>query len=202
MRQEAHQASFVVKLGRCEEYQRAKTILNKAKHPTFIGRLMLRRWADNGGLLFFQVAERDAAVALVNPKNNCLMALSVLPEHRGRGLGSAIINYLQCNFIRSTEERVPMFERLGYVAVSDWKQGRKLRTRILVKKSVMELAGRLKRLGELQTTDPAESRNFVVPPPPPLGIGTRRRDRPRPVGQPGMETTRHARRAGETARLC
>lgn len=96
--------------------------------------------------MVFEFAGQDVAVAVVNPRTNVFLVLSVRPDHRKHGLGSAIINYLQCNFARVIEAVVPFFERNGYRSVGQIKQGNRLKTQVMIKSSLASLAGRLARL--------------------------------------------------------
>lgn len=134
---------FQVHQCRAEEYSRVKQILNRGKHPAFIGRQMIQTYVKNGGIFVFTVAESDAACAAVNPKSNTLMVLNILPEHRSHGLGSAILRYLQANFARVVETAVPFFERNGYTPVGAMKRGNSLNTQVMIKSSLIPLAGRL-----------------------------------------------------------
>lgn len=86
------------------------------------------------------------AVALINPRLNVLLVLNVLPEHRSHGLGSAALRYLQCNFARVLSTVVPWFERNGYVSMGKLKKGNRLYTQVMVKASLIPLAGRMKAL--------------------------------------------------------
>lgn len=59
------------------------------------------------------------------------------------------MGYLAPNWVRAVENAVPYFERLGFVMVGQLKQGRTLRMQILVRGSLISLAGRLReRLAE------------------------------------------------------
>jgi GNAT superfamily N-acetyltransferase len=107
---------------------------------------MVARNAKNGGLLFFVLDGRDAAVALVNPRISSLLVLCVAPELRGQGVGRQAMEYLRPNFVRALESAVPYFERLGYVGFGAWKMGRSLRTRIMVRDEIRRLSGRLRQL--------------------------------------------------------
>jgi len=137
---------FVALQGRSGEYPRAKRILNAGKHPTFIGRSLYSTAARNGGVTFFQVAGVDAAVAIVQPRTNCLLVLCVHPAFRKLGLGQAVVAYLAVNFARVIESAVPFFERCGYVSIGEMKQGKRWKTQIMVLKSVRDLAGRVAQL--------------------------------------------------------
>ncbi len=94
----------------------------------------------------FMFAGVDVAVSVVNPKFNTLLVLNVLPAHRKHGLGAAILRYLQCSFARVLESAIPFFERNGYTSIGEMKQGNKLRTQIMVKSSLIPLAGRIAKL--------------------------------------------------------
>jgi len=137
--------SFCVVLGRVDEYERAKDVLNAGRHPTFVGRDMVSRNARNGGLLFFCWHGKDVAVALLDPKVSNLLVLNVHPMHRGHGLGRAAVRFVAPNFVRALESRVAFFESLGYCAVGSLKQGKTLQTQIMVRKDLLDLAGRWSR---------------------------------------------------------
>jgi GNAT superfamily N-acetyltransferase len=141
---EMRQNAYRVEVGRPDEYDRAKILLNAGKHPTFVGREIIARCARNGGLLFFVVEDKDAAVAAINTRKNVLLVLNVHPKYRGRRLGQHIVEFIKPNFVRAVESAVPWFERLGYVSVGIWKMGRSLRTRVMVRSSLRTLAGRLR----------------------------------------------------------
>ena len=138
--------SIRVEIGRIDEYFRAKNILNKGKHPSFIGRDTVFRCATNGGLLFFFVDEQDAAVACVNTRRGVLLVLNVLPKYRRAGVGEFALNYIRPNFIRAIESAVPYFELRGYLRIGEYKQGIKFRTAVLVRQGLPELAGRLRQI--------------------------------------------------------
>jgi hypothetical protein len=97
----------------------------------------------NGGAFVFAFGGEDIAVAIVNPALNCLTVLNVSPSHRTHGLGSVILRYLQCNFARVLESAVPFFERNGYTARGKMKTGKRLKTQVMVKSSLLTLAGRV-----------------------------------------------------------
>jgi len=134
-----------VALGKTNEYDRAKGILNRGKHPTFIGKTMVQRNALQGGLLFCIVDGKDAAAALVNVRNSTLLVLNVLPEFRSRGVGARFLSFIRPNFARVVSFAVPWFERQGYVAIGEPKQGRKLATQIMARKELFSLAGRVSK---------------------------------------------------------
>ena len=129
-----------------DEYSRVKRLLNVGKHPTFIGRNMVERWAKNGGLLLFCWGDQDVGVMLVNPRKNVLMVMNVLPAHRGHGLGAAMLNYAMPNWVRAVESAVPFFLAHGYTSVGALKRGRALNTRVMVRAKLMTLAGRVARV--------------------------------------------------------
>lgn len=89
-------------------------------------------------------------MSIVNARLGVLLVLCVMPAWRGKGVGQHIVRYLQPSFVRAVESAVPFFERLGYTGVGAWKQGKRLRTRILIRSTLRGLAGRLQQL-EAQT---------------------------------------------------
>lgn len=143
---DVRQITYRVEVGRpnAADYARAKRLLNIGRHPTFVGRDMVARCARNGGLLFFVVDGLDAAVVLVNPRNNVLTVMCVRPNLRGCGLGGRVLQFVKPNFVRAVEGAVPWFERQGYKPIGEWKIGRALRTRMMVRESLISLAGRLR----------------------------------------------------------
>jgi len=145
----------VIRVGKSDDYTLFNKALNRGRHPTFIGREMYRRFSRNGGAIFLIYQEDVIAVALVNPRNSCLMVLNVNPNHRDHGLGSFMIGYLMCNFARVITSAVPFFEKNGYKKLGVPFQGRKLQTWVMVRESLIELSGKMKRvyaLSQLQKT--------------------------------------------------
>lgn len=111
---------------------------------------MVERYATNGGLMFFQVDGQDSAVVILNTRLSCLIALNIRPMHRGHGLGAAILDMLMPNFIRSTEKAVPYFRKFDYVPIGELKPGYSLNTQILVREKLITLAGRIRRIFEIE----------------------------------------------------
>jgi len=130
-------------LGRPDEYPRAKKLFDAGRHPTFIGPDMVARHASTGGLLFATWEGADVAVALMNVRRSVLLVLTVVPACQGYGLGDAIVRYVAPIWVRVIEANVPWFERRGFEAVGALKQGRTLRTQIMVHSDVRRLAGRV-----------------------------------------------------------
>lgn len=135
--------AFDVQLGKPGDYERFKEALNRGRHPTFVGRDTVNRQIDNGGLLFFVFGGMDVAVSLVQVKNNSLLVLNVHPAHRSHGLGGAVVKFLKCNWVRATEQAVPFFVRHGYKSIGAIKQGRTLRTQVMVRENLITMAGRV-----------------------------------------------------------
>ena len=112
----------------------------------------------NGGAFVFSLDGEDIATAIVNPATNCLTVLNVSPSHRSHGMGGAILRYLQCNFARVLESAVPFFERNGYTSRGKIKIGKRLKTQVMVKSTLLTVAGRVAAIyGELRT--PSKARN-------------------------------------------
>lgn len=126
-----------------EDYALVKRILNKARHPAFIGRESFGRWASNGGALVWFLDGEPVAASLVNTKTSVLMALSVVLEFQGQGIGQRIIEYIKPNWARVLESKTKWFERLGYVCVGTLKQGQPLRTQIMVRSDLKTLGKRV-----------------------------------------------------------
>lgn len=84
-------------------------------------------------------------MALIGIRNGTLLVLNVLPMHRGIGLGRKFVNFLRPNFARVLESAVPFFEGCGYKSIGKLKQGRSLRTQIMVRSELIGLAGRLQQ---------------------------------------------------------
>lgn len=97
------------------DYDRAKKILNRARHPAFVGRELFFRCATAGQALVATDDGADAGVLLV--AKGKAQALSVVPEARGRGVASALIAKAAPKFANVNIDKAPMFHRLGYVAV-------------------------------------------------------------------------------------
>ena len=133
-----------------DEYRRVKRILDRGKHPTFIGRSLVLGCTRNGGCTIFRFGGEDIGVSIVNPMKNVLLVLNVVPEHRSHGLGTAILHYVQANFARVLESAVPFFERNGYTSVGELKRGNSLNTQVMIKSTLIPLAGRLCKLYAMQ----------------------------------------------------
>lgn len=100
--------------------------------------------ARNGGALIFRFEKQDVAVVMINPRLNVLLVLNVLPEHRSHGLGSAVLHYIDCSFARVLETAIPFFERNGFEAMGKFHIGQRYRTRVMIKRSLIGLVGRLR----------------------------------------------------------
>lgn len=134
---------FQVDIGREDEYRRAAILFhNRGKHPSFIGKANLKH-ARNGGLLFFTFRQQDIGVVIINPRTSVLVAMNVMPEHRGHGLGKAIMNYVRPNWVRCIESTIPFFESCGYRPIGKLLKGRKLNVQIMVRNGLCDLAGRI-----------------------------------------------------------
>lgn len=138
--------NFNVRLGRTTEYKLFHSILNKGRHPAFIGRETFGRNANNGGALLYEFDGEIVAVSLINPRLGILLALNVIQVHRQHGMGAAIIKYLMPNFARVIESKVSWFEKQGYVPIGDLKQGISLKTQVMIRKNLLSLAKNLKKV--------------------------------------------------------
>lgn len=147
MRKAAHPrlAPDVVVLRRAE-YRRFKQVLNAARHPTFVGRDTFDNIAREGGAFVFCRDGEDIAVALVKTRHSVLTALSVAKGAQGSGVGTFAVDFLRPNWVRATAAAVAFFERLGYQAVGAPRVGRSLTTQVMVRSSLLQLAGRVSRV--------------------------------------------------------
>lgn len=136
-------STFNVRLIKPDEAHMFKGLVNRWGHPTYVGPNMVERHARNGGAILAMHKGSPAAAALVNPRTNVGLVLNVHPQHRGHGLGRAVVAYICPNFWRVVEHAVPFFEREGYTKLGHGHQGRKLITYIMAHKRVMNLAGRV-----------------------------------------------------------
>lgn len=123
------------------DYDRTKRVLNKARHPAFVGREQLTRWADNGGVIVWTMDGDDVAVSIVDTKRSVLMALSVVRQ--GEGIGARIIDYIRPNWARVVSGKVSWFERRGYECVGRPTKGATLETQLMVRKGLRALGSRV-----------------------------------------------------------
>lgn len=81
-----------VNLG-ADEYDRGKTILNKARHPGFIGRELFYRCATSGVVCVAVVDGVDYGIAMITKGR--LQALSVIQAAQGKGIGQGLMRHLR-----------------------------------------------------------------------------------------------------------
>jgi len=103
------------------EYERAKKILNAAKHPGFVGREAFFRCATTGAVTVAQIDDQDVAIAMV--AKNMLKALSVVTRAQGSGVGKSILAHTNPRFASVIGDKQSWFEKLGYRAVGPPKVG-------------------------------------------------------------------------------
>lgn len=146
-----------MRLARAHEYPAWKKILDAGRHPAFIGKSTMMRNANNGGALFYELDGAAVAVSLINPHYGILLALNVRPEHRGHGLGDAIVKFLVPNFVRAIESKVEWFERRGYKRIGKLKRGISLNTQLMARAALFSLAGNLRKAWahDLPLNDPS-----------------------------------------------
>lgn len=136
---------FEVRLARASDYSAFKRVLDRGKHPAFIGRDSFTRNSTNGGALFYELDGEAVAVSLINPHYGILLALNVSEAHRGHGLGGAIVNFLVPNFVRALEDKAAWFEARGYRRISTIKRGIRLNTQLMARSALFTLAGKLRK---------------------------------------------------------
>lgn len=104
-----------------DDYARAKALLNKARHPGFVGRELYYRCASSGVVCLAKLESVDCGIAMIAAKR--LQVLSVITAAQGKGIGSALMRRLQPEWVTAISERVSFFERLGYKTVGAPKIG-------------------------------------------------------------------------------
>lgn len=103
------------------DYDRAKTVLNKARHPGFVGRELFFRCATTGSATIAVLDDVDVGVALIAKEK--LQALSVIVSAQGRGVGQALMARLQPRWVQAIGEKVAWFSKIGYVPYGAAKVG-------------------------------------------------------------------------------
>ena len=137
---------FEVRLARAHEYGPWKKLLDGGKHPAFIGKSTMMRNANNGGALFYELdGEAVAVSADESAHGRSCSRLNVRPEHRGHGLGDAILKYLVPNFARVVESKIEWFEKRGYRRIGKLKCGISLKTQVMARSALFSLAGNLRK---------------------------------------------------------
>lgn len=109
-----------VNLG-ADDYDRAKTVLDKAKHPGFVGRELFYRCATTGVCCIAVLDGIDCGVAMIAKEK--LQALSIVASVQGKGVGGALMRRLQPKWVSAIAERISFFERLGYKSFGAPKVG-------------------------------------------------------------------------------
>ena len=100
------------------DYERGKRVLDKAKHPGFVGREFFFRCATKGVAILATRAEVDVGIVLVDHKH-VLQTLSVVTFARKYGVGSALVAEARerARWVKAIEGAVQFFERNGYERV-------------------------------------------------------------------------------------
>jgi len=99
-----------------DEYDRGKKgVLDKAKHPGFIGREFMFRCATKGAVIVAVIDGRDVGIVCVDHKG-VLQTLSVIPSARKLGVGSALVQHVRAiaKFAKPIGDATAFFERNGY----------------------------------------------------------------------------------------
>lgn len=94
------------------EYERAKKVFDRAKHPGFVGRELFWRCATTGVACIAVIEDVDTGIALV--AKDKLQALSVIVAAQGSGAGTALMARLKPKWVNAIGERVAWFEKRGY----------------------------------------------------------------------------------------
>lgn len=130
------------------DYRRFKNVLNRARHPTFVGPKQFRQLSNDGGAIIWvamdDTTQRDVAASLVDVKRSCLIALSVAEP--GAGIGAKVMEYLRPNWARVVSTKVEWFERRGFKCVGRPMKSRALTTQIMVRNDLKSLGSRVRLL--------------------------------------------------------
>jgi GNAT superfamily N-acetyltransferase len=100
-----------------DDYDRAKTVLNRAKHPSFVGRELYYRCATAGTCTIAVLDGVDVGVALVTKDK--LQAMSVITAAQGRGVGAQLLARVKPRWVNAIAEKAPWFEARGYRRVGE-----------------------------------------------------------------------------------
>ena len=95
--------------------------------------------------LFYELDGEAVAVSLINPHMGMLLARNVRPEHRGHGLGDAILEYLVLILGRVVESKIECYEKRGYRRIGKLKCGIRLKTQVMARSALFSLAGNLRK---------------------------------------------------------
>lgn len=105
-----------------DEYDRAKKVLNAARHPGFIGRELFFRCAKERGAVLAVLDGEDVGVLLVAKDKAC--ALSVITRVQGRRVGTTLLAHLKPRWATVIAERVSWFEGAGYRPIGAMSVGK------------------------------------------------------------------------------
>ena len=94
------------------DYDRAKKVFDRAKHPGFVGRELFFRCASAGVACVAVIDDVDTGIALV--VKDKLQALSVIVSAQGSGAGTALMARLRPKWVNAIGERIAWFEKRGY----------------------------------------------------------------------------------------
>lgn len=104
-----------------EDYSRAKKVLDRAKHPGFVGRELYFRCATTGSATIAILDGEDSGVALI--AKGKLHAMSIIRAAQGHGVGTALLKHTKPQWVNAITDRIPWFEKRGYSPVGGAKPG-------------------------------------------------------------------------------
>lgn len=138
-------------------YDRLKHVLHwgpkRFQHPRYVGQREVAANAANGGAIIVTYRGEDVACALVNARLSVLRTLHVSGAHRGHGLGSVLVDHLDCAWVRALDGGEQWFARRGYDLLAT-RQAKRHRVHVMVASDVRRLAGTLAdRLGDVCRCD-------------------------------------------------
>jgi GNAT superfamily N-acetyltransferase len=138
-------------------YDRAKSVLNKAKHPGFVGRELFFRCATRGKAVVAVLDGIDVGVALISEADK-LQALSVIVKAQGKGIGAALVRHLSPKYVSALGEKTDWFARLGYQAKGSPRVGKDLQhtVQLMERTDDVAIVERVERTDDVAIVEPKE----------------------------------------------
>lgn len=96
------------------EFERGKKILDRARHPAFVGRDQFERYASKGTVFVAVVDSEDVGITMIDGKGKGV-AQGVAASHQRRGISTAMLGHYAPKFISIIGPKVELYERRGYV---------------------------------------------------------------------------------------
>ena len=88
-----------------DDYERGKTVLNRAKHPGFVGREQFYRAATRGKVVVATFGGADVGIVMVDHKG-VLNMLSVVSAAQGKGIGAALVDHVGAAWVKAISDKI------------------------------------------------------------------------------------------------